>query len=107
MPVESTKGEWGVGQHELNLRYGDVLEMADRHAIAKQCLKELADRSGLSVTFMAKYAADRAGSGCHVHLSLWDGPANAFAGGTGAGRTATARTSSGGSSAAGSRTSPT
>lgn len=84
VPVESTKGEWGVGQHELNLRYGDVLEMADRHAISKQCLKELADRSGLSVTFMAKYASDQAGSGCHVHLSLWDGPTNAFGGGTGA-----------------------
>ena len=34
----------------------------------------------VSVTFMAKFAADRAGSSCHVHLSLWAGNRNAFAG---------------------------
>jgi glutamine synthetase len=55
--------------------------MADRHVVYKQCLKETADRQGLSLTFMAKYATDRAGSGCHLHVSLWrpDGT-NAFAG---------------------------
>jgi glutamine synthetase len=81
VPVESTKGEWGLGQHELNIRYADLVEMADRHVVYKQCLKETADRQGLSLTFMAKYATDRAGSGCHLHVSLWgaDG-ANAFAG---------------------------
>ncbi|NOX57070.1 MAG: glutamine synthetase [Planctomycetes bacterium] len=78
--VESTKGEWGLGQHELNLRYCDVLEMADRHVIMKQCLKEIAEAHGLSVTFMAKFAADQAGSSCHVHLSLWRDGQNAFAG---------------------------
>ncbi|MEX2287687.1 MAG: glutamine synthetase family protein [Planctomycetaceae bacterium] len=78
--VECTKGEWGVGQHELNVRYSDVLGMADNHAIYKQCLKEVADQLDVSVTFMAKYAADGAGSSCHVHLSLWDGERNAFAG---------------------------
>ena len=80
VPVESSKGEWGLGQHELNIRYADVLAMADRHCIYKQCLKEVADQQGLSVTFMAKFAADRAGSSCHVHLSLWRGEHNAFAG---------------------------
>ena len=80
VPVESSKGEWGLGQHELNIRYADVLAMADRHCIYKQCLKEIADQQGLSVTFMAKVAADRAGSSCHVHLSLWQGEQNAFAG---------------------------
>ena len=54
--------------------------MADRHAIYKQCLKEVADRMGISVTFMAKYAAARAGSSCHVHVSLWKGGKNAFVG---------------------------
>ncbi len=81
IPVESSKGEWGAGQHELNLRYADILEMADRHILFKQCLKETADRRGASITFMAKVASDRAGSSCHVHLSLWRGEANAFAGG--------------------------
>lgn len=80
IPVESTKGEWGCGQHELNLRYADALEMADRHVLFKQCLKETADRMGLSVTFMAKYDAAQAGSSCHVHLSLRQDGRNAFVG---------------------------
>jgi glutamine synthetase len=80
VPVESSKGEWGVGQHELNVRYADTLEMADRHVVYKQCLKEVADRVGASVTFMAKIAADQAGSSCHVHISLWRDGVNAFAG---------------------------
>jgi glutamine synthetase len=80
VPVESSKGEWGVGQHELNVRYADALTMADRHVVYKQCLKESADRIGASVTFMAKVATDQAGSSCHVHMSLWRDGANAFAG---------------------------
>ena len=80
MPVESSKGEWGVGQHELNIRYADVLSMADRHVVYKQCLKEFADRLGASVTFMAKVATEQAGSSCHVHMSLWRDGDNAFAG---------------------------
>jgi glutamine synthetase len=80
VPVESSKGEWGVGQHELNVRYADALSMADRHVVFKQCLKEHADRLGASVTFMAKVATEQAGSSCHVHMSLWRDGANAFAG---------------------------
>lgn len=80
IPVENSKGEWGLGQHELNVRYADALSMADRHAIYKQCLKEVADQMGISVTFMAKFAANAAGSSCHIHLSLWRGDDNAFAG---------------------------
>lgn len=80
VPVESSKGEWGRGQHELNVRYCDTLEMADRHVVFKQCLKEVADRLGVSVTFMAKPHGDRAGSSCHVHLSLWREDGNVFAG---------------------------
>jgi glutamine synthetase len=79
VPVENSKGEWGLGQHELNVRYADVLEMADRHVVLKQCMKELADQQGLSVTFMAKPFADRAGSSCHVHVSLWRDDEPAFA----------------------------
>ena len=80
VPVESSKGEWGLGQHELNVRYAPALQMADRHCVYKQCLKEVADQMDVSVSFMAKVAADRAGSSCHVHLSLWTGERNAFAG---------------------------
>jgi glutamine synthetase len=78
--VESSKGEWGLGQHELNVRHAEALQMADRHVIFKQCLKETADAMGLAITFMAKYAEDRAGSSCHLHLSLWRDGQGAFAG---------------------------
>ncbi len=88
VPVENSKGEWGLGQHELNVRYAGALEMADRHVIYKQCLKEIADQMGLSVTFMAKFAADGAGSSCHVHVSLWKNGKNAFAGAKKLGRIA-------------------
>jgi len=80
IPVENSKGEWGRGQHELNVRYADVLTMADRHTIYKQCFKEVADQLGISVTFMAKVSADQGGSGCHLHVSLWKDGKNAFAG---------------------------
>jgi glutamine synthetase len=80
VPVENSKGEWGLGQHELNVRYADALAMADRHAVYKQCLKEVAERLGLSVTFMAKFAAEQAGSSCHIHMSLWKGKKSAFPG---------------------------
>jgi glutamine synthetase len=80
VPVETSKGEWGKGQHELNIRYAEVLDMADRHAIFKQALKEIAESMGMSVTFMAKFAADGAGSSCHIHFSLWRDKKNAFDG---------------------------
>ena len=80
VPVESSKGEWGLGQHELNVRCAEALDMADRHVVFKQCLKEVAEQAGMSVTFMAKFAQDRAGSSCHIHLSLWRNGTNAFAG---------------------------
>jgi glutamine synthetase len=80
IPVECSKGEWGKGQHELNVRYSDALTMADRHAVFKQCLKEVADSLGVSVTFMAKPDSAQAGSSCHVHMSLWQDGGNAMAG---------------------------
>ncbi len=78
VPVETSKGEWGRGQHELNIRYAEALDMADRHVVFKQCLKEVAEAAGMSVTFMAKFAADGAGSSCHIHFSLWRDGKNVF-----------------------------
>jgi len=72
VPVESSKGEWGPGQHELNVVYSGALEMADRHSIYKQAAKEIAMQVGVAVTFMAKWRSDLAGSSMHLHLSLWD-----------------------------------
>jgi glutamine synthetase len=84
IPVESSKGEWGPGQHELNIRYADILTMADHHTIYKQVFKDLADQLGLAVSFMAKVDDRFAGSSSHLHLSLWDAEAktNLFAGET-------------------------
>jgi len=80
VPVETSKGEWGNGQHELNVRYAEALDMADRHVIFKQCLKEVAEAAGMSLTFMAKPDASQAGSSCHIHLSLWKDGKNVFPG---------------------------
>lgn len=72
IPVENSKGEWGPGQEEINVRYADALEMADRHVIIKNGIKEIAWSKGKAVTFMAKWRTDLAGSSSHVHASLWD-----------------------------------
>ncbi len=85
IPVESSKGEAALGQHELNVRYTDVLTMADRHVIMKQAMKELADAQGISATFMAKPDDSESGNSCHLHLSLWDigSDTNLFSDGSG------------------------
>ncbi|MHB1220112.1 MAG: glutamine synthetase family protein [Alphaproteobacteria bacterium] len=72
VPVEFSKGECGFGQAEINLRYAEVLEMADRHSIYKNGVKEIAFAHGKSVTFMAKWDFVQPGSSCHIHNSLWD-----------------------------------
>ena len=72
IPVENSKGEWGPGQEEINVRYTDALEMADRHVILKNGVKEMAYLQGKAVTFMSKWRYDLAGSSAHVHASLWD-----------------------------------
>jgi glutamine synthetase len=70
MPVESAKGECNFGQHEINFRYRDVLEMADNHTIYKNAAKEIASQEGYALTFMAKFD-EREGNSCHLHFSLW------------------------------------
>ncbi|MBI2152359.1 MAG: glutamine synthetase [Candidatus Rokubacteria bacterium] len=72
VPVETSKGEWGRGQEEINLRYAEALEMADRTALYKHGAKEIAHLQGCAVTFMAKYSKAAAGSSFHLHSSLWD-----------------------------------
>ena len=78
VPVENSKGEWGRGQHEMNIRYSELLTMADRHSVMKLAMKEIADATGVSVTFMAKPVTEEAGSSCHVHVSLWQDGGSAF-----------------------------
>jgi glutamine synthetase len=71
IPVQESKGEWGPGQEELNIVYAEALEMADRHVIYKNGVKEIAWQQGKAVTFMAKWKKEQAGNSCHVHASLW------------------------------------
>jgi len=72
VPVESSKGEWGPGQQEINLAYDEALEQADRSTIYKHAAKEIAYAQGKAVTFMAKWDEKHAGSSMHVHISLRD-----------------------------------
>ena len=78
VPVESSKGEWGRGQHEVNFVYDQPLPMADMHVVFKQGMKEIAAQHGKSVTFMPKPWAAEVGSSCHIHISLWRDGKNAF-----------------------------
>lgn len=76
IPVENTKGEWGPGQEEINVRYAEALEMADRHVIMKNGCKEIAMQHGKAITFMAKWKYELAGSSSHIHNSLWSAKGN-------------------------------
>jgi glutamine synthetase len=76
IPIEFTKGEAAPGQHEINVHYADALEAADRHALLKHGVKEIAMRHGYSATFMAKPDPSWTGSSSHIHLSVWDADGN-------------------------------
>jgi glutamine synthetase len=71
IPVESSKGEAWPGQHEINFRFSDALTTADRHAIYKNGAKEIANKHGQAITFMAKPDHSWIGNSCHIHSSLW------------------------------------
>jgi glutamine synthetase len=71
--MEAAQSEWGTGQWEMTFVYTDPLEMADRHALYKLAVRDVAAMNGMSVTFMARPFTDQAGSSCHVHLSMTDG----------------------------------
>lgn len=85
VPIEFSKGEAAVAQHEINIHYGDALEAADRTVLLKHGIKEMAIQQGLAATFMAKPGADWTGSSGHVHCSLAfrESGANAFEGSRG------------------------
>lgn len=76
--IECSKSEWGHGQHEVNLVYCDALEMADRHVVFKQGVRELAALNGSQATFMAKWHTGHSSNGAHIHMSLWSDGKSAF-----------------------------
>jgi glutamine synthetase len=79
--VEDSKGECNLGQHEVNIRYGDALLAADQHVVYKNGAKEIASLEDMAITFMAKFD-EREGNSCHIHCSIADAQTgeNVFAG---------------------------
>ena len=71
IPVENSKGEASAGQEEINVRYAEAIDMADRHSIIKNGCKEIAWAKGKAITFLAKWSYTAAGSSSHIHQSLW------------------------------------
>ncbi len=68
--VETSHHELGLGQHEIDFAHEEALRSADDLITARYTLKALAQKHGLSVTFMPKPFEGMEGSGMHIHLSL-------------------------------------
>lgn len=72
VPIESSKGEAHIGQHEINMKFARALKAADNHMMFKHGMKEISIQEGHAITFMAKPHHEWTGSSGHIHLSLWD-----------------------------------
>ena len=70
--------EDAAGQFEQNFEYDDALVTADRVITLRYLISVLAEQRGMTATFMPKPFADRAGSGLHLHLSLWSDGVSVF-----------------------------
>lgn len=81
IPVEAHHHEVATGgQCEIDMRYQDLVTMADNVMMYKYIAKNVAARHGKVVTFMPKPLFQDNGSGMHVHFSLWKGDKPLFAG---------------------------
>jgi len=69
-----------AGQSEIDMKYTDLLKMADQFKWYKYIIKNVAKKHGKTVTFMPKPVFDDNGSGMHTHFSIWKGGKNMFAG---------------------------
>jgi glutamine synthetase len=78
IPVKASHHEVGPSQHEIQLAHTDALSMADAITTFRLAVKEVASELDLFATFMPKPLSQHAGSGMHVHLSLFDGDRNVF-----------------------------
>ena len=76
--VEYSHHEVGPSQHEIDLRYAEALSMADKVMTYRVVVKEVAQANGVYATFMPKPLYGEAGSGMHVHQSLFKDGKNAF-----------------------------
>jgi glutamine synthetase len=76
--IEAAHHEVAPGQHEIDFRYDDAVETADKLVTFKFVVRKVALDFGLHATFMPKPIAGINGSGMHVHQSLFAGGKNAF-----------------------------
>jgi glutamine synthetase len=76
--VEAAHHEVAPGQHEIDFKYAEALETADRSIIFRLVVKKYARDHNLHATFMPKPIYGENGSGMHVHQSLFKGAKNMF-----------------------------
>ena len=69
-----------AGQCEIDMRYQELVKMADQMCLYKYIVKNVAMRNGKTVTFMPKPIYGDNGSGMHTHISLWKENHPLFAG---------------------------
>jgi glutamine synthetase len=74
IPIEAVNPEYAGGQVEINIKYSEALAAADRAVLTRHFIRQIARKNGLETTFMAKPWTQQAGSGMHVHQSLWRRP---------------------------------
>ncbi len=70
IPVEGYHPESGPGQQEMTFHYGEAIVAADRQILFRETVRGVAARHGLVASFLPKIIEDKAGSGCHLNLSL-------------------------------------
>jgi len=76
--VEQYYPESGPGQQEISMRYSYALLAAEHQIIFRETVRAIALRHNLKASFLPKIFPDQAGSGCHIHLSLWRDGQNLF-----------------------------
>jgi glutamine synthetase len=72
LTVELSHPELGWGQQELSTRHAPALRAADNQITYRQTVRGVASRRGLIASLAPKPFADQAGSGAHLHWSIWD-----------------------------------
>lgn len=78
MSISRYYPEYGPGQQELITEHAPQLEAPDEQVLYKQTVKGVAANHGLKATFSPKPFKEAPGTGCHMHISLWDGADNLF-----------------------------
>jgi glutamine synthetase len=76
--IEASHHEVAEGQHEIDFKYSDALDVADKVMTFKFVVRTIAQRHGLHATFMPKPIFGINGSGMHMNQSLFKNGQNAF-----------------------------